>query len=53
MFGDVAPFKHLYDMLNQYEQFNLYIDGSHGMSWTGSMEPVQHWMPSLSMSEWC
>ncbi len=35
MFGNVAPFKHLYDLMNQYEQFHLYIDDSHGMSWTG------------------
>lgn len=35
MFGNVAPFQKLYELLNQYEQFNLYIDDSHGMSWTG------------------
>jgi 7-keto-8-aminopelargonate synthetase-like enzyme len=35
MFGNLAPFKVLYDLLNKYEQFNLYIDDSHGMSWTG------------------
>ncbi len=35
MFGDVAPFKDMYDFLNKYEQFHLYVDDAHGMSWAG------------------
>jgi len=35
MFGDSAPFSEIYQMLNQYEQFHLYVDDAHGMSWTG------------------
>jgi len=36
MYGDAAPFSELYKMLNQYEQFHLYVDDAHGMSWTGT-----------------
>lgn len=35
MFGDVAPVQELYDLMDRYEQFNLYVDDAHGMSWTG------------------
>ncbi|MEO8087221.1 MAG: aminotransferase class I/II-fold pyridoxal phosphate-dependent enzyme [Bacteroidota bacterium] len=35
MQGDFAPVKELYTMMDQYEQFNLYIDDIHGMSWAG------------------
>ena len=35
MFGDFAPIHELYALLNQYEQFYLYVDDAHGMSWTG------------------
>jgi 7-keto-8-aminopelargonate synthetase-like enzyme len=35
MFGDVAPFSELNDMLNRYEQLHLYVDDAHGMSWSG------------------
>ena len=35
MFGDVAPMQELYDLLNRYEQFHLYVDDAHGMSWAG------------------
>lgn len=35
MFGDLAPVKELAELLNQYEQLNLYIDDAHGMSWAG------------------
>lgn len=34
-YGDVAPFDELYKMLNKYEQFYLYVDDAHGMSWAG------------------
>ena len=35
MYGDVAPFGEIYDFLNKYEQFHLYVDDAHGMSWSG------------------
>ncbi len=35
MFGDAAPFKEIAELLNRYEQFNVYIDDAHGMSWSG------------------
>ncbi|MDG1333787.1 MAG: aminotransferase class I/II-fold pyridoxal phosphate-dependent enzyme [Crocinitomicaceae bacterium] len=35
MYGDMAPMKELRDLLNKYENFHVYIDDAHGMSWTG------------------
>ena len=35
MFGDLAPVNELYGLLEDHEQFHLYIDDAHGMSWTG------------------
>ena len=35
MFGDCAPMKELHQLLNKYENFYLYVDDAHGMSWTG------------------
>lgn len=35
MHGDFAPFKELKRLLDKYEQFHLYIDDAHGMSWNG------------------
>jgi len=35
MFGDGAPMDDIYKLLDKYEQFNLYIDDTHGMSWAG------------------
>ena len=35
MFGDIAPFDQLWQLLDKYEQFHLYVDDAHGMSWTG------------------
>ncbi len=35
MQGDLAPIKELYKLADQYEQFYLYIDDIHGMSWAG------------------
>lgn len=35
MQGDFAPIKELYQLADQYEQLNLYIDDIHGMSWAG------------------
>lgn len=35
MYGDLLPYKELTELLNKYEQFRLYIDDAHGMSWNG------------------
>ena len=35
MFGDTAPMKKLYALLDKYKQFHLYMDDAHGMSWEG------------------
>ena len=35
MYGDTARFKDLWQLLDKYDQFNLYVDDAHGMSWTG------------------
>lgn len=35
MLGDYAPMQDLHYLLNKYEQFNLYVDDAHGMSWAG------------------
>lgn len=35
MYGDYAPMQRLKQLMDQYEQFHLYIDDAHGMSWTG------------------
>lgn len=35
MHGDFAPFKELKRLLDTYDQFHLYIDDAHGMSWNG------------------
>ncbi|MBK9013060.1 MAG: aminotransferase class I/II-fold pyridoxal phosphate-dependent enzyme [Saprospiraceae bacterium] len=35
MYGNIAPMGDLYQLMQRYEQFHLYIDDSHGMSWTG------------------
>ncbi len=35
MFGDVSPLQTLYDLMDKYEQFNIYVDDAHGMSWAG------------------
>ncbi len=36
MFGDAAPVEELKSLLDTYEQFHLYIDDAHGMSWAGA-----------------
>ena len=36
MYGDAAPLAELYKMLDQYEQFHMYVDDAHGMSWSGA-----------------
>ncbi len=35
MYGDTAPMSDLHWLLDNYENFHLYIDDAHGMSWTG------------------
>ena len=35
MYGDAAPIKELYALLDKYENFYLYVDDAHGMSWAG------------------
>jgi 7-keto-8-aminopelargonate synthetase-like enzyme len=35
MYGDVLPTHDLQSLLNKYEQFYLYIDDAHGLSWDG------------------
>ena len=35
MYGDFLPAHQLKHLLDKYEQFHLYVDDAHGMSWTG------------------
>lgn len=35
MYGDVAPMDKLIHLLDKYEQFHVYVDDAHGMSWYG------------------
>ncbi len=35
MYGDPAPMKELYRLLEAHKQLHLYIDDAHGMSWAG------------------
>lgn len=35
IYGDGAPLKELVGLLNKYDQFYLYVDDAHGMSWAG------------------
>ena len=35
MFGDGAPMKEITDLMDKHEQLHLYVDDTHGMSWTG------------------
>lgn len=35
MYGDTAPFDVLLEFLDRFENFHLYIDDAHGMSWAG------------------
>lgn len=35
MFGELAPVNDLEKLLNKYEQFHVYLDDAHGMSWIG------------------
>ena len=35
MYGDIAPMQDIVSLLDKYEQFHLYIDDAHGMSWAG------------------
>ncbi len=35
MHGDLAPMEGLTELLDRYDQFHLYLDDAHGMSWIG------------------
>ena len=35
MYGDLAPFSELEQLLDRFEQLHLYVDDAHGMSWCG------------------
>lgn len=35
MYGDKAPIKALVKLLDQYDNFHVYVDDAHGMSWLG------------------
>lgn len=35
MYGDVAPIDRINELMERYEQLNLYVDDAHGMSWHG------------------
>ncbi len=35
MYGQLAPVAQLSQMLDQYDQFHLYVDDAHGMGWAG------------------
>jgi 7-keto-8-aminopelargonate synthetase-like enzyme len=35
MYGDVAPLVELHGLLEKYDEFYLYVDDSHGLSWAG------------------
>lgn len=35
MFGDFAPIDDIIHLLDKYDNFYLYVDDAHGMSWTG------------------
>ena len=35
IFGDFAPVKELKELLDRYEQFHVYADDAHGVSWAG------------------
>ncbi|MFN4121837.1 MAG: aminotransferase class I/II-fold pyridoxal phosphate-dependent enzyme [Flavobacteriales bacterium] len=35
MYGDFLPINRLYELLDTYEQFHLYVDDAHGTGWCG------------------
>ncbi len=35
MYGDFVPIDDLYNLLDKYPQFNLYVDDAHGTGWAG------------------
>jgi 7-keto-8-aminopelargonate synthetase-like enzyme len=35
MYGDFLPLNELYQLLDTYEQFHLYVDDAHGTGWAG------------------
>ncbi len=55
MFGDTAPMQQLYDLMDKYEQFYLYLDDAHGMSWAGengkgfALSQVNYFHPKMCL----
>jgi 7-keto-8-aminopelargonate synthetase-like enzyme len=53
MFGDIAPMQELYNLMDKYEQFYIYVDDAHGMSWAGkhgrgyALSQVSHFHPKM------
>ncbi|MBP6730857.1 MAG: aminotransferase class I/II-fold pyridoxal phosphate-dependent enzyme [Chitinophagales bacterium] len=35
MYGDTAPFKEIWKLLDKYPNLHFYVDDAHGMSWAG------------------
>jgi 7-keto-8-aminopelargonate synthetase-like enzyme len=35
MYGDLAPVKEVYALMEKYDNLNVYVDDAHGMSWIG------------------
>lgn len=35
MYGDYAPIREIFDLMDKYPQLHLYVDDAHGMSWAG------------------
>jgi len=35
MYGDLAPVKELYELLDRYPELHIYADDAHGFSWSG------------------
>jgi 7-keto-8-aminopelargonate synthetase-like enzyme len=55
MFGDAAPLIKLRELLDKFDQFYLYIDDAHGMSWAGKngagfLRSQINWHPKLIMA---
>ncbi len=53
MYGDVCPIGEVYQLLDKYENFHLYIDDAHGLGWTGRhgagyiYSQVEHFHPRM------
>ena len=55
MFGDVAPIREIYALMDKYEQFHIYVDDAHGMSWAGKhgrgyvLSQVDYYHPKMCL----